>query len=301
MFLPSTMTLKFGDAGDFVTELQRRLTMVGCFSEAMINGYFDGPTVNGVIAFQGRHGLHADGVAGPETLRRLSGVITGDTGSSAPTGTTEEEAKPVPPQPQGFTWGSTPAEPAPVAAFMAAEAAATSSYAAEMQPTAVYTPPPPAPAPMFEPQPPQPAQSYDMLAALAQTAPQPQHARPEHGPMPVSERPPLTGAGGAVPLAAITPVQMAVPAATPQPPALEQQAPAPQGFLDKAVRFANTMVQKLADYFEAKLPPSVLREVQSIGQFMAREGVREVPIPGEVPTRTADLPARAPEHTQTRG
>src|SRR6478735_15299 len=84
MFLPSNITLKFGDSGDFVAELQRRLAMVRCFPEDSINGFFDGLTVNGVTSFQGREGLHADGVAGPETLRRLNSVIAGDTSSAAP-------------------------------------------------------------------------------------------------------------------------------------------------------------------------------------------------------------------------
>ena len=89
MFLPSNITLKFGDSGDFVAELQRRLAMA-LGSNGEITGFYDGPTVNTVTQFQGMHGLHADGVAGPETLRRLNGVIAGDSGS---TDTKNEEEK----------------------------------------------------------------------------------------------------------------------------------------------------------------------------------------------------------------
>ena len=77
MFLPSNITLQFGDSGDFVSELQRRLSAVNCFGSDQVSGFFDGNTVNGVTRFQAMSGLHADGVAGPETLRRLNGVISG--------------------------------------------------------------------------------------------------------------------------------------------------------------------------------------------------------------------------------
>lgn len=91
MFLPSNITLKFGDSGDFVSELQRRLVAVGCFSSDAINGFFDGSTVNGVSSFQSMSGIRADGIAGPETLRRLNGVISGDNSSTADTKAEEEK------------------------------------------------------------------------------------------------------------------------------------------------------------------------------------------------------------------
>lgn len=93
MFLPSNITLQFGDSGDFVAELQRRLARVRCFDEAMVNGFYDGATVTGVSTFQSQSGLHVDGVAGPETLRRLNGVISGDTSSTSDDKKEEEEAK----------------------------------------------------------------------------------------------------------------------------------------------------------------------------------------------------------------
>jgi len=82
MFLPSNITLKLGDSGDFVAELQRRLAAQNFLSGDMISGMYDGATVVGVRQFQGAHGIRADGVAGPETLRRLNG-FTGSTSSSA--------------------------------------------------------------------------------------------------------------------------------------------------------------------------------------------------------------------------
>ncbi len=82
MFLPSNITLKFGDSGDFVSELQRRLAGVDAYPRDQINGFFNGTTVNGVSAFQTRCGLRADGIAGPETLRRLNTALTGGSSSS---------------------------------------------------------------------------------------------------------------------------------------------------------------------------------------------------------------------------
>jgi peptidoglycan hydrolase-like protein with peptidoglycan-binding domain len=92
MFLPSTITLKPGDSGDFVSELQRRLSAISLFDEANICGIYDQPTTNAVRQFQSTQGLQADGVAGPETIRLLNGVITGSA-DSAPSGTQEEEQK----------------------------------------------------------------------------------------------------------------------------------------------------------------------------------------------------------------
>jgi peptidoglycan hydrolase-like protein with peptidoglycan-binding domain len=56
--------------------------MVGCFVPDQVSGFFDGTTVNGVMRFQGQNGLAVDGIAGPETLRRLNGVISGDTSAT---------------------------------------------------------------------------------------------------------------------------------------------------------------------------------------------------------------------------
>lgn len=91
MFLPANITLQFGDSGDFVAELQRRLATVKAHPEDAVTGHFDGITVNSVSSFQSRVGIRADGIAGPETLRRLNGVVSGDT-SWEDTKKAEEEA-----------------------------------------------------------------------------------------------------------------------------------------------------------------------------------------------------------------
>lgn len=90
MFLPTNITLQLGDSGDYVAELQRRLVKVDALAYDGISGSFDGMTVNAVSGFQSRHGLRADGVAGPETLRRLAAVTGGE--GTAPAGAEAQEA-----------------------------------------------------------------------------------------------------------------------------------------------------------------------------------------------------------------
>jgi hypothetical protein len=56
------------------------------------------------------------------------------------------------------------------------------------------------------------------------------------------------------------------------------------------MQYANEMVQKLANYFESKLPAPVLDEVKQLGQTMARSGVKEVAIPvGPEPQRGVEV------------
>lgn len=82
MFLPSNITLKLGDSGDFVAELQRRLATRDLLTADMVTSFFDGATVNAVRQFQMTNGIRADGVAGPETLRRLNGITDGTSSTS---------------------------------------------------------------------------------------------------------------------------------------------------------------------------------------------------------------------------
>lgn len=300
MFLPSNITLKFGDSGDFVSELQRRLAMVGCFAEDQVNGFYDGNTVNGVSRFQSQHGLHADGVAGPETLRRLNGVIAGD--SSAPTSNAEEEAKKLADakvndlnaqllnqntMEQFYGTAQAPAE-AQQAAPQQQAAAAPMEPAP--QPVAPPAPPPMEPVVQQAPPPVQPlANSNDLAAMLLDklgAAPPPRDdvaaASPHQRPHDVPPQQPL---------AARPPVEEAL---RPQP---EPQTET--GLVGKAVQFANAVMQKFADYLESKLSPSVLNEVQQIGQVMARSGVREAPIPtGPEMAGPSPAPARGPEPQQ---
>lgn len=90
MFLPTNITLQFGDSGDYVAELQRRLVARQCLARGMITALYDGPTVSAVRTFQIAEGLPGDGVAGPETLRRLNGFFTEE--ESAAPGEDNEQA-----------------------------------------------------------------------------------------------------------------------------------------------------------------------------------------------------------------
>lgn len=94
MFLPSNITLKSGDTGDFVSELQRRLAAQGFLSEGNVSGLFDGATTSGVSHFQGANGLFADGIAGPKTIHVLNGGSpTADGGDEGNKQDEEEQAQ----------------------------------------------------------------------------------------------------------------------------------------------------------------------------------------------------------------
>lgn len=242
MFLPSNITLKFGDSGDFVSELQRRLVAVSCFSAEGINGFYDGTTVNGVSQFQSMSGIRADGIAGPETLRRLNGVISGDT-STTDTKKAEEEARL---QQENLLRQQMAQQQLYEQQALLAQQQQQQAYAAQMQQQAAMeaqhiaaqqhvaaVPPAPAydaqlsPAPVYQPaqqpvnyQPLQPAPGAgdDVLARMllgqqqTQPAPQPVAYQPPHPPVPTyAAVPPAVAMPPAPPV-------MAVPAAAPLPP-----------------------------------------------------------------------------------
>jgi hypothetical protein len=74
-------SLSLGSTGSAVKKLQRKLHV------KPVSGYFGQETRHAVIRFQRSHGLKADGVAGPATLRKLGVRATGAsyaTGGSAP-------------------------------------------------------------------------------------------------------------------------------------------------------------------------------------------------------------------------
>jgi peptidoglycan hydrolase-like protein with peptidoglycan-binding domain len=77
-------TLSLGSTGRAVKQLQRKLHV------RPVSGYFGTQTRSAVRRFQRTHGLKADGVAGPATLRRLglratsSGYATGGASPSSP-------------------------------------------------------------------------------------------------------------------------------------------------------------------------------------------------------------------------
>jgi hypothetical protein len=74
-------SLSLGSTGSAVKKLQRKLHV------KPVSGYFGQETRRAVIRFQRSHGLKADGVAGPATLRKLGVRASGAsyaTGGSAP-------------------------------------------------------------------------------------------------------------------------------------------------------------------------------------------------------------------------
>ncbi|MFZ4541937.1 MAG: peptidoglycan-binding domain-containing protein [Rickettsiales bacterium] len=379
MFLPTNITLKLGDSGDFVTELQRRLSRVDCFNESAISGSFDGPTVNGVSQFQSLHGIRADGIAGPETLRRLNGAISGDFASTANplsgatmAATTDPflataamaaiavdayQHQPAPTQPEHYADPSyappvqqqayttqtqqyvshhhqhQPQYMSPAAVEMAVQVAtvppapqpqqyapAPQHYAqahavspeqqaaalAQQQQSQLQQQPPQQPqvpqqqvpqqqapyqqqqtqyqqAPQYQQQPAAAAQ-YHQQAAAPQPQQYQQHQSQAHtAPISLAQPPMPQQHVPAAPQLAVHHQQPTAAAAhAPQEVAATQQAPVVEqqkGMLGRAVQYANDMVQKLANYFESKLPAPVINEVKSIGVAMARSGVQEVAIP----------------------
>lgn len=314
MFLPSNITLKFGDSGDFVAELQRRLAMVHCFSNDQVNGFYDGATVNGVMQFQGMNGLHADGVAGPETLRRLNGVIAGDSGGSTDN-KSEEEAKQLAAtqaqqvnlalaeQPAPAMWGEPAPQEAPAPAAVAAAPGLDPNMFAPA--AAAFVPPVDQADLALRNQISQnPAQDLSDLLAAAQIQQQ-QQSLAAAPPQPVPQaRPPEPQSFALQP----EPIPVAPPPlqAAPVAPAAEPVAAEPQaqqsGIIQRAGRFANAMMQKLSDYFEAKLPPSVMAEVKAAGAIMAASGMKEAPIPTgpEMAGPAQQVPTRGPDQQQAQ-
>ncbi|MDX2095121.1 MAG: peptidoglycan-binding domain-containing protein [Alphaproteobacteria bacterium] len=330
MFLPSNITLKFGDSGDFVSELQRRLTAVHHFSADAISGFFDGTTVNGVSSFQSASGIRADGIAGPETLRRLNGVISGDSSATESSAKAEEEARAQ--QAQANHLLQQQQLLYEQQALLAQEQALLAQQQQQQQQQAAPAPEPYAvPAPQAQPQaalpevnyapapayqPPQPARqplNDDTLAQMLLTqppqqqltpAPQqaqmpvPHQAQAPHQPMPQTPpQPPIP------PQPHQTPYP---PVASPSSEANQQLAPTaeppPRGIVGRAMQYANEIVQKLANYFENKLPDHVLSEVRTIGMVMARSGVQEASIPtGPAPAREIEGPQRGQQQGQQRG
>lgn len=68
------VTMRSGDVGYQVTELQQNLKSLGYY-EAAVTGSYDAATVAAVKTFQRNYGLTADGIAGPKMLAALDAVI----------------------------------------------------------------------------------------------------------------------------------------------------------------------------------------------------------------------------------
>jgi len=70
---PSRPTLRHGDRGAFVLDLQDQLEAIRYFS-GRIDGVFGNLTRQAVLAFQADHGLTVDGIVGPQTWGALKGA-----------------------------------------------------------------------------------------------------------------------------------------------------------------------------------------------------------------------------------
>ena len=66
-------TVRPGDRGDVVVQIQDCLASYSYLSADNINGYYDDATVAAVRAFQAAHGLKVDGICGSRTLSILFG------------------------------------------------------------------------------------------------------------------------------------------------------------------------------------------------------------------------------------
>jgi len=336
MFLPSNITLKFGDSGDFVSELQRRVVAVGCFSADTINGFFDGPTVNGVSSFQSMSGIRADGIAGPETLRRLNGVISGDNSSTTDHKAEEEKrlqqelaARQLREQQYLYEQQALLAQQQQQEAYAAQMQAQTANqtYApaptqAQPQPTTALpevnyaqAPAYQAQQPIYHPQPPLTSAGDDVLARMLLGQQQPQvQTQPVQNPQ---TQPPQTQAYVAMPhvappaqvlsqqaAPALANAQQIPPGTQQDPNAQQTQAVEPQqrGILGRAVQFVSDKIQQLHNYFETKLPKDVMNDVRNAGITLAQNGVKEASIPtGTEPQRGVEGPQRGQQQVQQRG
>lgn len=78
-------TLKYGDSGSRVTELQTALVKLG-YNTNGVDGRFGAGTQRAVISFQKDNGLEADGLAGTKTLELLYKKADGTSSSSGSSG-----------------------------------------------------------------------------------------------------------------------------------------------------------------------------------------------------------------------
>jgi peptidoglycan hydrolase-like protein with peptidoglycan-binding domain len=71
-------SLRPGDKGSAVEELQKLLMKVNCFDYGEVTGYYGDATETGVRKFQSTHGLTADGIAGSDTMEKLRAAAKSD-------------------------------------------------------------------------------------------------------------------------------------------------------------------------------------------------------------------------------
>lgn len=75
---PTGDSMRPGDSGPAVEELQTLLKSVDCFDYDQVTGYYGDATESGVRKFQSTHGLTVDGVAGSDTMAKLRASAKGD-------------------------------------------------------------------------------------------------------------------------------------------------------------------------------------------------------------------------------
>ena len=294
MFLPTNITLQFGDTGDFVAELQRRLSRLDLLGEMMVNASFDGNTINAVKSFQSIHGLRVDGVAGPETLRRIAGILSGTSGSSTTSDNKQEEEKQQ--LRDGYIYEQMIAPP-PAPSEPSLEALLSESAAAKQNPydRPAGTPAPSSPMPPSRPDLAAAAQrsAADLLSdALAQAPPQERAAEAVRASMHSEAKPDIKTEAKPPSPAEMKPDPAAKAAggnaAKTEEPNRDAE-PQPQ-----TRRPLSAFLQKIVDYIESKLPRHITQEVKEIGQNMLRAGVREA-------SGALDAPARGQEIEAGRG
>jgi peptidoglycan hydrolase-like protein with peptidoglycan-binding domain len=317
MFLPSTITLKPGDSGDFVAELQKRLSKIDFYPSDAINGMYDGLTTGAVRSFQSAQGLSVDGIAGPETLRRLNGVLSGDSGDSKPeSSSSEEEQKAIA---EKHLFQQTMLQQTPLAEMAVVNAGTApqkeTAHAVETKPVELTQAAPPAVTQealdkqateksqaeqqqrqqqdvLRQNTGAQQAQLVDMLRDALNKVPQPEAAAAQQ--KQASELQQAQQAQQAQKLE--KPVEL-VKSDQPTKDAAKPEAGAA---LEKSAR--HPLVQKIIDYLESKMPADVVRDVMNIGANMARAGVREAPIPSGDTVRAPEaIAGRGPEQQAARG
>ena len=82
-YASSSTILKSGMQNVSVTMLQKDLKTLGFFTASAIS-YFGSATKSAVIAFQKHCGLTADGVAGPQTLSKITNLLSRSTTIKTP-------------------------------------------------------------------------------------------------------------------------------------------------------------------------------------------------------------------------
>jgi len=78
MLVATKPTLKLGDEGIFVNNLQTILNMLGYLETAQITSVFDFPTEHAVKSFQSDWGLRIDGIVGEQTWNALAIAMGGE-------------------------------------------------------------------------------------------------------------------------------------------------------------------------------------------------------------------------------